>query len=149
MTSGDLDAIPELSSNSLIQRLREEESSLQKQLAQASTEFGPSYPKVLELNNQIKQIELSIKNETSRIGARKHSEYQAALSQERMLRAAFEAQKQQANQLNEKAITYNQLKHDADSNRHLYDELQQKLKEAGLQSEKDEIELQAVAPEAS
>jgi len=42
------------------------------------------------------------------------------------------AQKQQANQLNEKAITYNQLKHDADSNRQLYDELQQKLKEAGI-----------------
>jgi succinoglycan biosynthesis transport protein ExoP len=134
VTSGDLDAIPELSSNSLIQRFREEEGSLQKQLAQATTEFGPSYPKVLELNNQIKQIEASIKNETARIAARKRSEYDAALSREKMLRAAFEQQKQQANQLNEKAITYNQLKHDADSNRQLYDELQQKLKEAGITS---------------
>lgn len=134
VNSGDLDAIPELSQNGLIQRFREEEGSLQKQLAQASTEFGPSYPKVQELNNQIKQIELSIKNETARIASRKHSEYEAALSRERMLRGAFEAQKQQANQLNEKAITYNQLKHDADSNRQLYDELQQKLKEAGITS---------------
>lgn len=134
VTSGDLDAIPELSSNSLIQRFREEEGSLQKQLAQATTEFGPSYPKVLELNNQIKQIEASIKNETARIAARKRSEFEAAANQEKMLRAAFEQQKQQANQLNEKAITYNQLKHDADSNRALYDELQQKLKEAGITS---------------
>ena len=134
VTSGDLDAIPELSSNGLIQRFREEEGSLQKQLAQATTEFGPSYPKVLELNNQIKQIDASIKNETARIAARKHSEYESAASQEKMLRAAFEEQKQQANQLNEKAIFYNQLKHDADSNRALYDELQQKLKEAGITS---------------
>ncbi len=134
VNSGDLDAIPELSQNGLIQRFREEEGQLQKQLADVSTQFGPSYPKVIELQNQIKQIEQSIKNETARIAARKHSEYEASLSREKMLRVAFESQKQQANQLNEKAITYNQLKHDADSNRQLYDELQQKLKEAGITS---------------
>lgn len=134
VNSGDLDAIPELSQNGLIQRFREEEGQLQKQLADVSTQFGPSYPKVLELQNQIKQIEQSIKNETARIASRKHSEYEASVSREKMLRAAFEAQKQQANQLNEKAISYNQLKHDADSNRQLYDELQQKLKEAGITS---------------
>lgn len=134
INSGDLDAIPELSQNALISRFREEEGSLQKQLAEASTEFGPSYPKVLELQNQIKQIEQSIKNETARIASRKRSEYEASLSREKLLRVAFDSQKQQANQLNEKAITYNQLKHDADSNRQLYDELQQKLKEAGITS---------------
>ena len=32
-----------------------------------------------ELQNQIKQIEQSIKNETARIASRKHSEYEAAM----------------------------------------------------------------------
>lgn len=134
ISTGNLDAIPELSQNSLIQRFREEEGSLQKQLAEATTQFGPSYPKVQQLNNQIKQIEDSIQNETARIASRKKSEYEAAVSREKMMRSAFEQQKQQANQLNEKAIEYNQLKHDADSNRQLYDSLQQKLKEAGITS---------------
>jgi exopolysaccharide transport family protein len=134
LSSGNLESIPELSQNSLIQRFREDEGALKKQLAQATTQFGPSYPKVIELNSQVTQIEANIKNEIDRIAARKGSEYQAALSRERMLRAAFDAQKQEANVLNEKSIAYNALKHDADSNRQLYDGLLQKLKEAGINS---------------
>jgi succinoglycan biosynthesis transport protein ExoP len=134
LSSGNLESIPELSQNGLIQRFREDEGALKKQLAQATTQFGPSYPKVIELNSQVTQIEANIKNEIDRIASRKGSEYQAALNRERMLRAAFDAQKQQANVLNEKSIAYNALKHDADSNRQLYDGLLQKLKEAGINS---------------
>ncbi|MCU1285741.1 MAG: capsular exopolysaccharide family [Acidobacteriales bacterium] len=134
ISSGNLDAIPELSQNQLIQSFRQDENTLKKQLAQATTQFGPSYPKVIELNSQITQIEASIKNEIDRIAARKASEYQAAISREKMLRGAFEGQKQEANHLNEKAIAYNALKHDADSNRQLYDGLLQKLREAGITS---------------
>ncbi|MCU1311072.1 MAG: capsular exopolysaccharide family, partial [Candidatus Angelobacter sp.] len=134
ISSGNLESIPELSQNGLIQRFREDEGALKKQLAQATTQFGPSYPKVIELNSQVTQMEANIKNEIDRIASRKGSEYQAALSRERMLRAAFDAQKQQANVLNEKSIAYNALKHDADSNRQLYDGLLQKLREAGINS---------------
>ncbi|MCU1306566.1 MAG: capsular exopolysaccharide family [Acidobacteriaceae bacterium] len=134
LSSSNLESIPELSQNGLIQRFREDEGALKKQLAQATSQFGPSYPKVIELNSQVTQIEVNIKNEIDRIASRKGSEYQAALSRENMLRGAFDAQKQEANLLNEKSIAYNALKHDADSNRQLYDGLLQKLKEAGINS---------------
>ena len=49
-----------------------------------------------------------------------------------MLRAALEKQKQEANQLNESAIEYSQLKRDVETYRTLYEGLMQKLKEAGV-----------------
>jgi capsular exopolysaccharide synthesis family protein len=46
--------------------------------------------------------------------------------------SAFNQQKQEANQLNESAIEYSVLKRDADANRQLYQDLLQRLKEAGV-----------------
>ena len=59
-------------------------------------------------------------------------EYLAAVQRENLLTTAFEQQKQQANQLNESAIEYSVLKRDAETNRQLYQDLLQRLKEAGV-----------------
>ena len=59
-------------------------------------------------------------------------EYLAAVQRENLLTTAFEQQKQEANQLNESAIEYSVLKRDAETNRQLYQDLLQRLKEAGV-----------------
>jgi capsular exopolysaccharide synthesis family protein len=61
-----------------------------------------------------------------------HDEYLAALQRENLLTTAFNQQKQEANQLNESAIEYSVLKRDAEANRQLYQDLLQRLKEAGV-----------------
>ena len=115
-----------------VAKLRTEELDLQDQLAQLTSQFGPQYPKVQEVNNRLLQIRASIDREVKNSGSRAESEYQAALQRERMLRGQLEGQKQEANQLNQSAIEYNLLKREADGNRQLYDGLLQKLKEAGV-----------------
>lgn len=116
----------------LLGKLREQQDALQLQLAQATTRLGPAHPKVTELTNQLKELESSIDTEVTRVRLRAKSEYQRALNRERMLEAALDAQKREENQLNERAIDYNLLKRDVDSNRQLYESLLQKLKEAGI-----------------
>jgi succinoglycan biosynthesis transport protein ExoP len=132
--AGNIDAIPELSSNGLIQDLRRQEADLKRQLAQAQTQFGDSYPRVKELKNQVADIQATIKAEIDRIVQRKGAEYRAALSRERMLLAALNAQKSEVNQLNEKAIRYFDLKREAETTRQLYEGLLAKLKEAAVTS---------------
>ena len=100
--------------------------------AEATTQFGSSYPKVMQLGNQLKQVEASIQAEDKRIASRVQNEYLSALQREKLLGAALDVQKQEANHLNESAIEYNLLKRDAESNRQLYEGLLQKLKEAGV-----------------
>jgi capsular exopolysaccharide synthesis family protein len=64
--------------------------------------------------------------------AKVRDQYLAAVQRERLLTGVFEQQKQEANQLSEAAIEYTSLKRDADTNRSLYQDLLQRLKEASV-----------------
>jgi exopolysaccharide transport family protein len=116
----------------LLDKLRDQQATLKIQVAEFSTQFGPSYPKVAQLNSQLKEIERQLQSETNKAVDRLKGQYLAALQRENMLRDSFEKQKQEANKLNESAIEYSILKHDLDSNRTLYEGLLEKLKEAGV-----------------
>jgi len=118
--------------SSMLDKLREKEGDINIQYAQAATQFGSAYPKVVELNNQLKQVRAEIVAEETRMQNGTRDEYLAALQRENLLTTAFEQQKQLANQLNEAAIEYSVLKRDAETNRQLYQDLLQRLKEAGV-----------------
>src|SRR5216683_7149885 len=135
MAGGDPAASAKVSpegTSGLLDRLREKEADLDTQYAQATTQFGSGYPKVTELSNQLKQVRMQIETEKTRMQRRIGDEYLAAIQREDLLTAAFNRQKQEFNQLNESAIEYSVLKRDADSNRQLYQDLLQRLKEAGV-----------------
>jgi len=116
----------------LLDKLRDQQASLRIQVADLSTQFGPSYPKINQLNNQLKEIDHQLQTETNKAVDHLKGLYQAALQRETMLRESFDKQKQEANKLNESAIEYSILKRDLDSNRTLYEGLLEKLKEAGV-----------------
>jgi len=119
-------------SSGLLDHLREQQVGLRIQVAELSTQFGPSYPKIAQLNNQLKEIDRQLQSETNKAVDHLKGQYEAALQRENMLRGSFEKQKQEANKLNESAIEYSILKRDLDSNRTLYEGLLEKLKEAGV-----------------
>lgn len=112
--------------------LRSKEADLKIQIADLNTQFGPAYPKLSQLNNQVKEVDAQIQAETKKIVEKIRGQYAAALQLENMLRDALEKQKQEANKLNESAIEYSLLKRDVDTNRQLYEGLLQKMKEAGV-----------------
>src|SRR6195256_2679342 len=116
----------------LLEKLHQQQADLKIQVAELSTQFGPAYPKVAQLNNQSKEIERQIQGESRKAVAHLRGQYQTALQRESMLRDALNKQKQEANRLNENAIDYTLLKRDVDSNRQLYEGLLEKLKEAGV-----------------
>jgi len=142
--SGDPDAIASATSadaggtggmqsaSALLDNLLTKQADLKIQAADLGTQFGPSYPKLAQLNNQLKEIDTQIQSEMRKIASKVRGQYTTALRREGMLRDALEKQKQEANKLNESAITYNMYKRDAETNRALYEGILQKLKEAGV-----------------
>jgi exopolysaccharide transport family protein len=142
--SGDADAIASASGSAdaqgagvqaasqLLESLRSKQADLKIQVADLSTQFGPSYPKVAQLNNQLKEVDAQIQAEMKKVVSKVRGQYMTSLQRENMLRDALEKQKQEANRLNESAIEYNLLKRDAETYRTLYEGLLQKLKEAGV-----------------
>jgi len=140
--SGDPDAVASAaganeagaaqSSSGLLEVLRSKQADIKIQAAELNTQFGPSYPKLAQLNNQSKEIDVQIQGEMKKITLKVRGQYLTAVQRESMLREALDKQKQEANKLNESAIEYNLLKRDADTYRTLYEGLLQKLKEAGV-----------------
>lgn len=123
-----------LNSLNLLQSLRTQEAELKVQYAQAAAKFGPAYPTLVEMNRQMEALNAAIQDEIHKISTRAENDYLTALQTEQMLQSSFEQQKTEANNLNDKAIQYTILKHEADSSSNLYDELLEKLKSAGILS---------------
>jgi succinoglycan biosynthesis transport protein ExoP len=122
------------SASQLLETLRLKQAELKIQAADLSTQFGPAYPKLTQLNNQLKEIDSQIQGEMKKISGKIRGQYTTALQRENMLRDALEKQKQEANKLNESAIQYTILKREVDTNRQLYEGLLEKLKEAEVSS---------------
>ncbi|MGA8431602.1 MAG: polysaccharide biosynthesis tyrosine autokinase [Candidatus Sulfotelmatobacter sp.] len=120
------------SGSMLLETLNARAADLRIQAADLNTQFGPSYPKLLQINNQLKEIDVQIQSERKKIVSKVRGLYMASLQRENMLRDALEKQKQEANKLNESAIEYSLLKRDVETNRQLYEGLLEKLKEAGV-----------------
>jgi polysaccharide biosynthesis transport protein len=130
--SGDPEAVSAVSQDVFLQSLHQQRSGLENELAQADVQLGSAYPKVVELKNRIKQLDRTIDTQLKQTIGKIRNDYVGAVGREKILRHAFDQQKEEAGQLNQNAIEYNLLKRDADSNRRIYDSLTQKLKEAGL-----------------
>ena len=119
-------------SSPLLDKLQGQKADLKIQAAQLSTQFGPAYPKVAQLNSQLQEVDRQIQHEMKKVAAHLRGDFLAAVDHENLLRAALEQQKQAQNKLNESAIEYSFLKRDFETNRTLYEDLLQKLKEAGV-----------------
>jgi capsular exopolysaccharide synthesis family protein len=87
---------------------------------------------MLRLKNQMQTIQKRLDGEISKIIAAIRNDYELGLRRETLLRQAFEQQKAKVMEMKEKAIQYNILKREADTNKELYKGLLQRMKEAGI-----------------
>ncbi len=116
----------------LVQTLRTQEAALRAELAEDSVRYGPAYPRLGELQAQLRGVDRSIQEEVRRLGERAHSDYLVAMREESGARAAFEEQKRAAGKLNDSMLAYGLAKQEADSSRDIYENLLSKLKQAGV-----------------
>jgi capsular exopolysaccharide synthesis family protein len=131
-SSGNPELIASVVPSTTLQALRTQEADLKAQYAQLDAKFGEGYPRVQELQSQLKRLDQSIGDEVKNVGQRLYDEYRAARDSENSLRNDFENQRQEAFKLNASAVQFATLKHEVESSQELSDTLQLKLKEAGL-----------------
>lgn len=111
---------------------------LKSEYASLLQSYGAAYPRVKQLKAQIAALQSSLDQETSAQLVKAQKELEAAHNNENMLRAKLESEEQSVYQLGAKAVDYEVVRSQYESNRELYDGLQQRLQEAsitaGLQS---------------
>ena len=131
-TSGNPELLATAAPDPTLQLLRAQEAELRLQFTQLSTKYGNGYPKLAEVTAQVTKVDQAIDVQLNKLSERYKNDYEAAVGAERMLRTAFEDQKQKAVDLNHGAAQYAILKHEVETTRDLYETLQRKLKEAGI-----------------
>ncbi|HEV8383345.1 MAG TPA: polysaccharide biosynthesis tyrosine autokinase [Candidatus Acidoferrales bacterium] len=127
-----LEDLPQVAGNAYTQELQTRLQKLNDDLAEVRTTYGPKYPKVQRLETQVADAKTQIEHEKQQIANRIESEYQAALKREQLLRQAVDAQKAEANIMNEKLVQHSLLKREYETNQQLYDGLLNRMKEAGV-----------------
>lgn len=126
------DASSEALGNPALNELRRQRSEVSAEHAKVSSEFGPAYPKVKALGDQLAEIDASITREVGRVRQSLGQTYQAAARHEGALNAQVAGLKGQLNDVRRRSIQYNIYLRDADTNRELYDSLLQRYKEIGV-----------------
>jgi polysaccharide biosynthesis transport protein len=105
---------------------------LKSQLANLSATYTPEHYKVLQVQAQITDLQKSIDAERSGILRHTQEDYQSAKRREDMLTTAYTDQARTVSDMAGKTIQYQNLQHDVDTNRELYDALLLRIKQAGL-----------------
>ena len=130
--SGNPELLGTIVPDSVLPVLRGQQADLKTQLAQANSEYGPQYPKVIQLRNQLAEVEKSLQTEIEDIQERFRTDYEVSAGAEKQLHSAFDGQKQQAYKMSEGLDQYGILKREVESGNDLYEDLLKKLKEAGV-----------------
>jgi capsular exopolysaccharide synthesis family protein len=121
-----------LQSNSLLNSLESKEVELKEEYSAAVSQYGPTYPKALAYQDQMKDLDTLIARERKRALDNIHSEYQSAVQREKALTEAVAAQNLEVEKVNQLLIQHNLLKRDFESNQQLYDGLLAHLKDANV-----------------
>jgi succinoglycan biosynthesis transport protein ExoP len=132
--SSSPETLPDVLNDTALRDYQAKLTDLRRQRAELATTFTPEYSKVKRLEAQIASLESALDKERSAIIKRIRNEYDEALRRENLLAADYAKQARLVTLEAGKAIQYNILKRDLDSNRQLYEAMLQRMKEVSVAS---------------
>jgi polysaccharide biosynthesis transport protein len=142
--------IASVAQNDLLQKLQERRADLNIQYTEALNQYGPSFPKVVRLQNQLAEADAQIQKEWGRMLAKIRNDYSAAQGRERLVAQEVGRQKEEVGNLNGLLVQQNILQGEFESNQKMYQTLLQRLKDAtvsaGLRSANVHLVDPAMAP---
>jgi polysaccharide biosynthesis transport protein len=127
-------AIPDVLNDSSLKQYANQLTDLKRQRAHLAAIYTPDYAKIKELDGEIASLENALKSEEGDILERIQHEYEQAQRRQSLLTQQLAEASHNMSDVNQRAIQYDILKHEVDSNRQLYDSMLQRVKEATLAS---------------
>ncbi len=132
--------------NEMTASLEQIRFSLEQRLASLSAQFGPNWPEVVQVKEELAQVASQL-NEEKRLAINlAKTDYETAQKRHRMLDGILSKERNLATDLHEASIQYNILKREVDSSKLLYEGLLQRLKEAGVSAGLKSSNIRVVDP---
>jgi capsular exopolysaccharide synthesis family protein len=132
MQSAPPDVLATLSGDPVLMNLKERMTSLQADYASLNAKYGDKNPRLQEIRSEIAEVTEATKREQGTVISRAQEEVNAAKQNQEALQRRLDQEKSSAYMGNSKAVEYSLARREYESNRSLYDGLQQRLQEAGI-----------------
>jgi polysaccharide biosynthesis transport protein len=143
---GRVAQVPEAFADPQTAELRRRLGELATTAAELSVSYGPKYPRMAEINQQMASIRDHIAASSHMLEEKLKADYERALRDEQSLTAALAAAKTEAAQENQRSIQYSILKQDVDTTKSLYTEFLQKTNQAYLELAQQHSNIRVIAP---
>jgi polysaccharide biosynthesis transport protein len=127
--------LPDVMRSGLVQSLRIELASLERQQAQLMERYLEEHPEVVKVRKQIEDTRAKIRAEAQRVVRAAENDYKAAGAQEASMASALEAAKQDALDISTRAVSYDSQKRELDAAKLVLDSLLSRAKETDVSSE--------------
>jgi succinoglycan biosynthesis transport protein ExoP len=132
VSSGTLESAQASSQGEVLKRLMERLEETQNKFAEARQHYGSNHPEYRKADTQLLQVQKQFENARLGVMGRVEVEYREAVNREEMLKTAVTDTKAEFDRLNSRSFEYNALKHEAEADKKLYEELITKIREAGI-----------------
>ena len=134
---GDPGSIAQALTSDVITRLRTQYAEVAKNLADASSKFGPQHPLVVNAKAQLRETQKLINEEVKRILTSTRQAYDVSKSREDALQNSLDQLKKVSNDSGNAQVRLRELQREADANRTLYESFLARYKETNAQESLD------------
>jgi succinoglycan biosynthesis transport protein ExoP len=128
------ETLGEILDDAVLKGYQQQISGLKRDKAALETIYTPKNEKVQKIDAQLAFLETTYQKEINSVVTRIKNDYDAALRQEKLLSAAYNAQSQRVGSEAGKAAQYNALRREVDTLRQMYQALLNQANQAGLNS---------------
>ncbi|CCV06465.1 Exopolysaccharide transport protein family [Mesorhizobium metallidurans STM 2683] len=140
---GSLDAVPEVLSSELIQRLRERQVELKANIADLSTTLLDNHPRIRALKSQLADLDRQIRNEAEKIMKGLMTQAQTAQARENQLVADVNTLKAASARAGEEQVELDALQRDATARRQQLESYQANYLAAASRSDRNYLPVDA------
>lgn len=125
---------PIITSNALIQKLREQLVGLEAQVTGDNKIFGKNYPDLKAQSAKMQEMRQRLNQEVKRLENSIRADYEAAVRAEKLLQKEFDLQKAKVIGFQNDLVNHHVLKRELQANQTLYEGLLARMKEASVAS---------------
>ncbi|HYI94032.1 MAG TPA: polysaccharide biosynthesis tyrosine autokinase [Bryobacteraceae bacterium] len=128
------EALPDVLNDSSLRTYASRIAELRGHMADQRTILKPEHYKIQQLQNQINELQATFERERDQIIKRIRNDYDMAKLRESMLVQEYSKQFSVVSGQSSDLVYYNMLKREVETNRHVYESMLQKVKEANVAS---------------
>ncbi len=129
------EAADEMIESSLIQRLREQETTLMREISDMTTRYGEMHPKMIKGNAEMLELRAKINTEISKLSQGIHNEYNVIKAREAALLDRIHTLESRVVEQNKSEVRLHELEREAQANRTLYENFLNRFKETSEQEQ--------------